>query len=323
MQKKISIIILLALSVIGAWFFGRMLTSTSQIAQPTPSATSDQLQIYTSFYPLYFFTTEIVGDKAQVHNLTQAGVEPHDFEPGTQDLRQLSQADLVIGNGLGFEPWLEKFAENIPQEKLILASDEITDTLITSADLEGEHKIDEDHAKVGTDPHVWLDPTLASKQVALISTKLQTLDPKNASLYQENTMVLQQKLQTLDQQFQQGLASCQLDHIITAHQAFAYLAARYGFKQLSILGLNPEEEPSPKALAELTQLAKDYAITHVFFETALSSRLAETLAQEVGAKTLVFNPLENLSMEELQTGTNYFSVQEKNLAHLRQALNCQ
>lgn len=331
MQKKIILIIVLILSGIGAWLIGRNLLNASTSQQAPQPTTNPQLQIYTSFYPLYFFTKEIAGDKAHVYNLTQTGIEPHDFEPNTQDLAAMSQASLVIANGLGFEPWLEKFAENIPTEKLLLASQDITPELIID-ETQSEHAEHESHEKetaadehnhVGTDPHVWLDPQLAAQQVVAISERLQSIDSQHASLYRANTQELLEKLRLLDQQLSAGLSSCKQRHIITAHQAFAYLAKQYNFEQLSILGINPEEEPSPAALAQLTNLAKEYGITHVFFETNLSPKLAETLAQEVGATTLVFHPLENLNSTELTAGENYFSIQTRNLNNLRTAMNCQ
>lgn len=324
--RQIVFVLLLIASLSGAWWLGRKLY-TSKTMTKNPVVTTPQLTIYTSFYPIYFFTSVITGEYAQVHNLTQAGVEPHDFEPSTRDLLAISQADLVIGNGLGFEPWLEKFAENIPTNKILLASQGITQELITNTEETHEaHEEDaatDEHDHVGTDPHVWLDPQLAAKQVVAISERLQHIDPQHASEYQVNTQQLLDKLQVLDQQFRTGLSTCSQQHIITAHQAFAYLARQYHFEQLSILGINPEEEPSPTALAQLAKLAKQHGITHVFFETNLSPKLAETLAQEVGASTLVFHPLESLTIAELESGENYFSIQTRNLSNLSTAMNCQ
>jgi zinc transport system substrate-binding protein len=323
--KHTLIITLLAFSLGCGWWLNQ-LTNNQESKSNQPNTTA-KLQIYTSFYPLYFFTQAITGEQAQVTNLTQAGVEPHDFEPSTQDLLKLSQADLVIGNGLNFETWLEKFKENIPQEKLLLASHNITEELLEInrvAEAENhQEQVDHDDTHVGTDPHVWLDPTLAAIQVQEISDKLQVIDPNNALIYQSNTKNILDKLESLDQAFQQGLLNCAQTHIVTTHQAFAYLAKRYNFEQLSILGLNPDEEPSPAAIVKLIQLVKDYGITHIFFETNLSPKLAETIAQEVGASTLVFHPLENLTIAEQQAGDDYFSIQTRNLSNLRQALHCQ
>ena len=109
---------------------------------------------------------------------------------------------------------------------------------------------------------------------------------------------------------------------MASHAAFGYLAERYNINVISIAGISPEEEPSPKRMAEIAQLAKQKNIKHIFFETLVSPKLSETIAREIGAETLVFNPLEGLTNEEIATGEDYISVMEKNLVNLRTALIC-
>jgi zinc transport system substrate-binding protein len=111
--------------------------------------------------------------------------------------------------------------------------------------------------------------------------------------------------------------------VVTTHVAFGYLTRRYGLHNHAIHGLAPEAEPSPGALADLARLAKQKKVTHVFFETLVSAKLAETLAREIGAKTLVLNPIEGLTPEEQAAGKTYLSLMEENLKNLRTALDCQ
>jgi zinc transport system substrate-binding protein len=109
---------------------------------------------------------------------------------------------------------------------------------------------------------------------------------------------------------------------VTTHAAFAYLTRRYGLTQIPIQGLEPEAEPSPAELAALVKQVKERKVRYVFFETLVSSKLAETLAREVGAKTLVLNPVEGLTREEQAAGKTYVSLMEDNLRNLRTALDC-
>lgn len=272
-----------------------------------------QLKISTSFYPLYFLTKEIVGDQAEVINLTKTGVEPHDYEPSTGDIREIEDSQLLIVTDDYFETWLQDLSQQIGQDK--------TQVLKAGAGL-ASLQMNKDNT-VKTDPHIWLDPTLLQKEAEAISNKLQTIDPRNAELYQSNTQILLSKLNTLDQEFKTGLAHCQKNKVITSHAAFAYMAKRYGFEQIAIQGLNAEEDPSPAEIASIVKLAKANEINYVFFETLLSPKISETIAKEIGGQTLIFNPIEGLNEEEKQSGADYFSIQKENLNNLRLALNCQ
>ena len=118
---------------------------------------------------------------------------------------------------------------------------------------------------VAVDPHIWLAPPLAVKEVQRITTELIKLDPIHQRDYQTRSQQLQAKLGQLDQEYRQGLSRCQQQQIITAHSAFGYLADSYGLEQVAITGLSPEEEPSLKELADLAQLAKEKQIRYIFF----------------------------------------------------------
>lgn len=288
-----------------------------------PSKLSEnKLQITTSFYPLYFFTKTIAQDRAEVINLTKTGGEPHDFEPSPRDILAIEQSQLLIVNGAFFESWLDKFSDEINQKevKVLKAAENL-------ATLKGEdtHEDEEEEGGEGetVDPHIWLDPVLAQSQVAMISQELQSVDPANAAFYEQNSKNLIQELEGLHQEFTSKLQNCQNQEIITAHAAFAYMAKRYGFEQIAIQGLNPDEDPSPAKIAELSNLAKSKNINYIFFETLLSPKIAQTIAQEIGAQTLVFNPLEGLTREEEESGQDYFTIQRENLNSLSLALDCQ
>ena len=109
---------------------------------------------------------------------------------------------------------------------------------------------------------------------------------------------------------------------MTAHDAFGYLAERYGLEVIPIAGLSPEAEPSPQDLEAIADLVEERGVTTVFTETLLSPEVAETVAREAGAETAELNPLEGLTEEELARGEDYFSVMDGNLAALRNGLGC-
>ncbi len=291
---------------------------------------SERITIAASFYPLAEFARNVGGDKAEVFSVTPEGAEPHDYEPAPRDIAQIQEADLLILNGGGQDPWGEKIQEDLRAKGVMVLNmsehfdftpaheeheeEEPTHTQETQSTEEHEHEFD---------PHIWLDPILAGQQVKLIRDHLIQIDPANRQFYTEQARAYIQKIADLDQKFKEGLANCRLKDFVTSHAAFGYLASRYGLNQLSIAGISPEAEPSARQLAELSKLAKEKEIKHIFFETLVSPKLAETVATEIGAQTLVLNPIEGLTAEDVAAQKNYVTLMEENLRNLRTALNCQ
>ncbi len=272
----------------------------------------EKLKVTTSFYPLYYFASEIGGDRVEVTNLTPAGAEPHDYELNARDLVRLGESKLVLINGVGLEPWADRVTSDLEGRniKVVTAADGL------AIGIGGGEK------EKRKDPHVWLDPVLARQEVGKIMQALVEVDPQYRSVYEANGRKLLERLDALDREFRRGLSSCKLRTIITSHKASGYIAARYELEQKAIAGLSPDEEPSPATLGEIAKFAKVNNVKYIFFETLVSPRLAETVAREAGARTIAFNPLEGLTKEEQGLGRDYFSVQRENLDSLKTALNC-
>ncbi len=297
-KLALAIISLLILVITGYKYL-----SSTKIPQQKETIQNSQIKVTASFYPLSYFTAEIGKEKVAVTNLTPAGAEPHDFEPNTQDIVKIEESQILILNGAGFEPWADKITPDLENKQVRVL------------------KVAEGLATLENDPHVWLDPQLVKQATAIITNALIDIDPQNSSFYETNNKVISEKLDSLDQSFKEGLANCQKDFFVTAHNAFGYIARSYGIKQIPISGLSPDEEPSPAELGEITKFAKENNIKYIFFETLVSPRLAKTVATEIGAQTLVLNPLEGLTQDQ-QAGKDYFGVQRENLDNLKIALEC-
>jgi zinc transport system substrate-binding protein len=173
-----------------------------------------------------------------------------------------------------------------------------------------------------TDPHVWLDPTLARAQVQAIEAALARADPAGRETYAANARAYVARLDALDRAFRAGLHDCARREVVTAHAAFGYLARRYKLTQLAVMGLSPEGEPNAADMAALVKRARELKVTHVFFEPLVSPRIAETLGREIGAQPLILNPVEGLTRQESEAGLGYIEVMQANLANLRTALGC-
>jgi len=276
------------------------------------SVANKKLQVFGSFYPIYFITSQIGGDKADVRNITPVGVEPHDYEPSTRDIARIENSNMLVLNGV-VEAWGDKIKDNLKGTgvKVITAGAGLLTKDITE---EGE-KI--------KDPHIWLDPILVKQEVANIEDGFEKIDPKNTAYFQDNAKKLNANLDKLNTDFKQGLSNCQKKDFITSHAAFAYLADAYGLRQVSISGLSPDQEPSAKQLVDIVKFAKEHNVKYIFFESLVSPKLSETIANEIGAKTLVLDPIEGISDDDIKQGKNYFTVMENNLKNLQIALGCE
>jgi zinc transport system substrate-binding protein len=174
------------------------------------------------------------------------------------------------------------------------------------------------------DPHVWLDPVRYRAVVVAVAESLAAADPANARRYRANAERFGARLTALDQEYASGLARCASRTIVTAHEAFGWLADRYRLRQVAIAGIDPESEPTPDRIAELADLAARRGVTTVFTEELVSPRVARTVAREAGGlRTSVLDPLEGLSDRRIAAGDDYVRVMERNLRRLRAALRCE
>jgi zinc transport system substrate-binding protein len=229
-----------------------------------------------------------------VRNLTPPGAEPHDLEATPGDVQELRDADFVLLLGEGFQPQLEDVAGD-------------GDRVLHALDTPGLRLLE------SNDRHVWLDPL----RFALIVEPIGDALGRPAAARE-----LAARLRDLDREYRAALADCERREIVTSHDAFAYLAARYGLRQIPIAGQSPEGEPSPRDLERAVDAVRETGATTVFVEPLVSPRVAETVAREAGATTAVLNPLEGLTEEQQARGDDYFSLMRANLAALRKALAC-
>lgn len=304
-QVKALLVSLVTIAVLGLAFKMSKTSSTYQSPQ-------GKITVTTSFYPLYYFAKEVAGEWATVINLTPAGSEPHDYEPSPQDIIAIEKSRLLILNGGGLEIWADKIKDNLKDKEVII--------LLAGEDL---ISLRLEEGTANKDPHVWLSPQLAKKQVEKITQTLVTIDSKRKSSYQGGSKKLIAILEGLDKKYRENLKNCRQKNFITSHAAFGHLAQTYGLHQMSISGLSPDEEPSLSKLAEVAKFARENNIKYIFFESLVSPKLSQTIANEVGAKTLVLNSIEGLTTEEVQAGKNYSTLMEDNLFNLRIALECQ
>ncbi len=271
----------------------------------------DKVKVCTSFYTMYDFVNKIGGDKVEIVNLVPTGVEPHEWEPTPKDIAKIEAADVLVYNGAGMDSWADKAVKAVNKKDLIVVK--------ASEGLELINSNSGDHKESGGDPHIWLDPLQAKKQMEIIEKALIKADETNKDYYENNFNVNSKKLDELDKQYRDAVAGFARKDIIVAHEAFGYLCRAYGLRQVAIEGLSAENEPTPARISEIVKFVKDNGVKVVFYEELISPKIAEVIANETGAKVDKLNPIESAG-DDSSRGTEYFSIMAENLKALTSAL---
>jgi zinc transport system substrate-binding protein len=281
--------------------------STASFNVIVSSSNQPKIKVIASFYPMYEFAKQVGGDRVDVSTLIPIGVEPHDFDPTIQQILNAQTADMLVYNSPGLETWVPKV-----NGKFVLdASNGIA--LMSSTNPESH----------GTDPHVWLDPILAKKEVENIRDGLIKLDPTNAAYYTANAKKFAGQLDSLDVTIRTMLPTCQKKDFVAFHEAFGYFAKRYGLNQHSVLGISPEGEVAPQKLQHIVQLTHKLGINTIYSEDLVDPRLANTIAQEIpNGKVVILSPIEGINQSEQKAGITYLDKMNQDIAALKEGLDC-
>ena len=282
---------------------------------------SEKLQVAASFYPMAEFARNVGGDKAEVFVLVPDGAEAHDWEPSPSDLSRLGKAQVFVYNGV-VEPWAKQALTALSERKILAVQ-----TGLGLYERAGETHEEEHHhhdhgcAHGKQDPHVWISPKKAIKQVERITAVLCEADAKNAKYYQDNSAKYVEQLKALDIQLTNLAKNAPRKVFVTAHAAFGHLADDYGLKQLAVNGLSPHAEPTPADLQRLIKVVQEENVRYVFFETLTDPKLAKLVADETGAEISVLDPLEGLNEEGRKNKLDYLQIMQRNIHNLQIALN--
>lgn len=304
-----------------------------------------KLDVVTSFYPLEFIAKSVGGDAVNVTTLTAPGVEPHDLELTPKQVGTIAEAKLVVFEK-GLQPAVdEAVAQNAKDAGFDVAPAAKLEA--TGANFE-EHEEGEAAGPSGStpsgtakpaayvepaadteavantedalDPHFWLDPVRYAGVVQAVTDKLVEVDPANADAYKQRATTLLGEVTKLDTEYKTGLADCKLKTFVTSHEAFAYLAKRYGLTMVGIAGFTPDAEPTPSRIKEVQDIVREQKVTTIFYEELVSPKVAESIARDVHVKTAVLSPIEGLS--DANSQETYLSLMRENLQELRKANSC-
>lgn len=287
----------------------------------TDSNEADKLSVITTFYPVYEFTEQVAGDRADVEMMISGGTDVHHYEPSARDMAMINDADMFVYSSDEMETWVQSMLASLDNEDLIVVEQAEAVELIESG--EDEHAEDDhDHADEeedvhAVDPHIWLDPVLVQEQVETTKDAFIEADPESSEDYTARAEEYQSELQNLHEDFEAALSEASQRRFVTQHEAFGYLANRYDLTQMAVGGLSTEVEVSPSRIAEINQLVEEYEIPVIYFQEGANSSIAETVANETGAEVAELYSLEALPEAVEAEGQGYIEAMRRNLEALQ------
>lgn len=284
------------------------------------------LDVYTTVYPLQYFTEAIGGEFVNVDTIYPPGTDEHSFEPSQKDIVGMAKSDLFFYIGYNLEGFVTKAEPILSNEGVTtLAVGETVE--VDNHDHEEEdhdhsHKDTEDdgHNHGSVNPHLWLDPIYSIDMAETIKNELVKQMPEQEGYFTKRFNELAEKLKVLDEQFAKTIAAGRTNKVIVSHSAYGYWEDRYGLEQIGVTGLTSSNEPSQKQLANIVTLAKKDDLQYVVFEQNVSSKLSVIIQKEIGAEALQFHNLSVLTNNDIEAGEDYFSLMENNIKTLQTAL---
>jgi zinc transport system substrate-binding protein len=292
MKKTLIAILLIMALILGITSCG---TKTVESSKPV---------VYASFYPIYDLASKIGGDKITVRTIIPPGVEPHDWEPTTKDVAEMTKAKTILYLGLGMDSWIDKIKTNAPNVTFYEVSKGVTPIV------EGNQ----------TNPHIWLSPKEALTMAKNINEALQKTFPNDKDYFEKNYQNLKTTLETLDKEYTETLSQTKHKTFIVYHSAFDYLARDYGLKQEALVGSDEEAEVSPARMTEIINLIKSENIKYIFTEPLTSPKPIQTIAKETGVQVLPLSTIEGLTKEDIKKKGDYISLMKQNLENLKKGL---
>jgi len=292
MERKKVIYIILTLILISITF-----TVIYYFAINNSSGSPDgKIGVVVTVGPQEEFVKRVGGDRVNVTVMVPSGADPHTYEPLPNQMKQVQDAQIYfqVGSGIEFElSWMDKIASMNPEMKLVNTSEGIT-LLPNTAEQEE-----------GSDPHVWVSPKNAKIMVENIYQTLIQTDPENKDYYTENRDEYLKELDELDKNITQTLSGKNNTKIMVYHPAWAYFCKDYNLQQIAIE--SEGKEPTPQEIANLVDEARADNIKIIFVTPEFSTSNAEVIANEIGGKVVVVDPLDSNYLENMQKVAEAFA----------------
>ena len=313
-------LLLVSLTAIGLGGCG----TGSPTISASPTEETQRLRVITTFIPVTNFTKAVVGDRAEVTQLLPTNVGPHDYQAKPEDVQKLARGNVLVKNGLGMEEFLGDLLKNAGNANL-----KVIDSSKDIQPIANEEKHDHDHEKTSEakhdhgafNPHIYLDPKRAIKQVENIRDGLIAADPEGKIIYNTNATAYIEKLKQLDSEIAQQLQPFAGKTFVTYHDFAPYFAQSYNLKAEFLVDI-PEENASPEDVKRVINATQKSNLKTLLTEPQAVGSPFAALAKDLKVKVGIFDPLETSSGKALQPDY-YLTTMRQNLQNLESAFSGQ
>ncbi len=287
---------------------------------------STKLKIISTVFPPYDLAKHIAGDNAEMKILLPPGSEAHTYEPTAKEIIAIQNCDIFLYIGGENEQWADKLINSNDTSKVKIVK--LIDCVPTlSEDDEDEHEDEHNHHEHEhdheTDEHIWTSPENARLMLSAVYDAICAVDPENSQTYTENKDAYDKQLADLDNEYKTAVDNAKNKTIVLADKfPFRYLAHEYGLDcYAAFSSCSDESEPSVSTMIKLTKKIKENNIPVVYYLEFSSTKIADTLCDETGAKKLMLHSCHNVSKEDLENDISYVDLMKQNLENLKVALN--
>lgn len=279
------------------------LVSVVFVLWPAHLWANQSLRVVTSFYPVYVAVLNVTAGipGVEVSNLASPHVGClHDYQLTAGDVRRLADADLLLVNGAGMEPFLGKVAQQSPGVRVVGVSQGI--------------------ALLDDNPHVWVSLEGARRQTENIAAALAAAAPDRANAFRANASAYNASLSALEEKMRAALAPYAGTPIVTFHEAFPYFARDFDLDLAGEIEREPGAEPSARELADTVKLVRERKVKALFAEPQFPDKSAQVVARETGVRVYSLDPVVTGPSDPEEARGAYLRAMEKNLEVLQEAL---
>jgi zinc transport system substrate-binding protein len=273
-------------------------------------------------FPAYDFARQIAGDKVNVYMLLPPGAESHSFEPTPRDIIRIQNCSMFIYSGGESDAWVDRILESMDTSKMRIVRMMDAVDVVEEEIVEGMEEEEEEEEGIAYDEHVWTSPKNAVRIVGRIANVLCEIDGADAALFRQNAQSYIARLEALDREFQAVVEGGKRKTLVFGDRfPFRYFADAYGLKYFAAFpGCSTETECSAATLAFLINKIRAEKIPVIFHIELSNEKIADTIAEETGAKKLLLHAGHNITRRDFDRGLTFLELQQANVPRLKEAL---
>ncbi len=252
----------------------------------TVFAGEEKLRVASLSSVLTDLAMQVGGEQVEIIPILPAGVDPHLYEPTPGDIRKMTEADMILANGLGFETYLDKLRQSVGSKVNVVVVGDFMENPLRAEECAADHDHDHGHHHGDTDPHWWHSVGNAKQAVGVLRDTFAKADPENSERFNANANRILESMNELERWIRVELASLPKDKrvLVTSHDALGYFARDYEFVVLPVYGISTSEQPSSQKVRNLIDSIRARKVNSIFAESLENPRVLQEIMRETGAK---------------------------------------